>query len=107
METPQGLRTIATVWAAHLSDEAKRRFYKNWYASKKKAFVHAEQKWAGNMEEIDAKKAKIKEYCTVVRLIAHTQIGKVGLRQKKAHIMEIQINGGTVDAKVDWAVKMF
>jgi len=24
-------------------------------------------------------------------------------RQKKAHIMEIQLNGGTVPAKVDWA----
>jgi len=24
-------------------------------------------------------------------------------RQKKAHIMEIQINGGTVSEKVDWA----
>jgi len=26
----------------------------------------------------------------------------IGLRQKKAHIMEIQINGGTVADKVDW-----
>lgn len=25
------------------------------------------------------------------------------LRQKKAHVMEIQLNGGTVAAKVDWA----
>lgn len=24
-------------------------------------------------------------------------------RQKKAHIMEIQVNGGTVPEKVDWA----
>lgn len=24
-------------------------------------------------------------------------------RQKKAHIMEIQVNGGTVPQKVDWA----
>ena len=26
-----------------------------------------------------------------------------GLRQKKAHIMEIQVNGGTISDKVDWA----
>ena len=26
-------------------------------------------------------------------------------RQKKAHIMEIQLNGGTVPEKVDWAQK--
>ena len=25
------------------------------------------------------------------------------LKQKKAHIIEIQVNGGTVDEKVDWA----
>ena len=27
----------------------------------------------------------------------------VKLRQKKAHIMEIQVNGGDIAAKVDWA----
>lgn len=26
-----------------------------------------------------------------------------GVRQKKAHIMEIQVNGGSVSEKVDWA----
>lgn len=24
-------------------------------------------------------------------------------RQKKAHVMEIQVNGGTIGTKVDWA----
>ena len=28
--TPTGLRTFTTVWAEHLSDEVRRRFYKNW-----------------------------------------------------------------------------
>merc|ERR1711907_639152 len=38
-ETPRGLRSLCTVWAQHLSNECKRRFYKNWGASKnKKAF---------------------------------------------------------------------
>ncbi|KAI0215970.1 60S ribosomal protein L3 [Massospora cicadina] len=39
IETPKGLRALGTVWAQHLSDEVKRRFYKNWYLSKKKAFT--------------------------------------------------------------------
>ncbi|KAG9653459.1 hypothetical protein KCU95_g20481, partial [Aureobasidium melanogenum] len=39
IETPRGLRSLTTVWAEHLSDEVKRRFYKNWYKSKKKAFT--------------------------------------------------------------------
>ncbi|GMF00971.1 unnamed protein product [Ambrosiozyma monospora] len=31
VETPRGLRSLTTVWAEHLSDEVRRRFYKNWY----------------------------------------------------------------------------
>lgn len=31
----------------------------------------------------------------------------IPLRTKKAHIMEIQVNGGTVPEKVDWAVSHF
>ena len=31
VETPRGLRALKTVFAQHLSDECKRRFYKNWY----------------------------------------------------------------------------
>ena len=38
VETPQGLRALTTVWAEHLNEEIKRRFYKNWFKSKKKAF---------------------------------------------------------------------
>ena len=32
-KTTRGLRTLNTVWAEHLSDELKRKFYKNWYAA--------------------------------------------------------------------------
>lgn len=32
IETPRGLRVLKTIWAEHLSEECKRRFYKNWYA---------------------------------------------------------------------------
>ena len=30
IETPRGLRPIKTIFAQHLSDECRRRFYKNW-----------------------------------------------------------------------------
>merc|ERR1712098_166362 len=39
IETPRGLRALKTVWAEHIGEEAKRRFYKNWSQSKKKAFT--------------------------------------------------------------------
>jgi len=37
IRTPTGLRTLSTLWASHLSNEFKRRLYKNWYRSKKKS----------------------------------------------------------------------
>uniref|UniRef100_A0A2K5I2P4 60S ribosomal protein L3 n=1 Tax=Colobus angolensis palliatus TaxID=336983 RepID=A0A2K5I2P4_COLAP len=36
VETPRGVWTFKTVFAEHISDECKRRFYKNWHKSKKK-----------------------------------------------------------------------
>ena len=30
IQTPRGLRALKTVWAEHIGEEAKRRFYKNW-----------------------------------------------------------------------------
>merc|ERR1712078_949617 len=45
-ETPRGLKSGCTVWAQHLSNECKRRFYKNWGASeKKKAFTRYTKKY--------------------------------------------------------------
>merc|ERR1712179_256834 len=38
---------------------------------------------------------------------AHTDISKIKLRQKKAHLMEIQVNGGTVPQKVDFGYGLF
>lgn len=107
VETPTGLRTLATVWAQHISEEAKRRWYKRWYRSKKKAFTNYAKKYTENKSEIEADIAKIRKYASVVRVIAHTQMRKVNIGQKKAHIMEIQVNGGTTDAKVDFAHKLF
>merc|ERR1712080_35524 len=42
-----------------------------------------------------------------VRVLAHTQIRKTGLAQKKAHLMEIQVNGGSIADKVEFAKSHF
>lgn len=109
VETPRGLRSLTTVWAEHLSDELKRRFYKNWYRSKKKAFTKYAKKHAesGPKSSISRELERISKYCTVVRVLAHTQIRKVGLMQKKAHLMEIQVNGGSIADKVEFAKTHF
>lgn len=110
VETPHGLRSLTTVWAQHLSDECLRRFYKNWYRSKQKAFskYHKEMvKTTKGKTPIDRELERMRKYCSVIRVIAHTQIRRVGLRQKKAHIMEIQINGGTTADKVNFGYSLF
>lgn len=107
IETPRGLRSLTTVWAEHLSDEVKRRFYKNWYKSKKKAFTKYAQKYAEGSTDIARELERIKKYATVVRVLAHTQIRKTPLGQKKAHLAEIQINGGSISDKVEWAKQHF
>merc|ERR1712076_223457 len=40
---------------------------------------------------------------TTVRIIVHTQMKLLRRRQKKAHIMEVQLNGGSIADKVDFA----
>merc|ERR1712032_1517317 len=55
------------------------------------------------MGEID----RAKKYCQVIRAICHTQMSKVKIGQKKAHIKEIQVNGGTTAAKVDFVTGLF
>lgn len=106
VETPSGLRTLTTVFAEHLSEEFKRRCYKNWYRAKKKAYTKYAAKY--QTKEIDEELERIKKFCTVVRVIAHTQVKKLNLRLKKAHIMEIQVNGGKdAAAKVEFAKSLF
>merc|ERR1711879_774401 len=109
IDTPRGMRALKTVWAQHLGEECKRRFYKNWSKSKKKAFSKAQLKWGDDLgkKEIEKDLSQIKKYCSVVRLIAHTQQKILRRRQKKAHIMEIQINGGSIAEKVDFARDLF
>jgi large subunit ribosomal protein L3e len=75
VETPRGLRTFKTIFAEHISDECKRRFYKNWHKSKKKAFTKYCKKWQDDMgkKQLEKDFSSMKKYCQVIRIIAHTQ----------------------------------
>jgi large subunit ribosomal protein L3e len=109
VKTPRGLRSLGNLWASHLSDEVKRRFYKNWYRSKKKAFsrYEANQKTDGKQKN-DAMEDKLSKHCQIIRVLAHTNISATALKQKKAHLMEIQVNGGaSTKAKVEYAKTLF
>jgi len=108
VKTPKGLKAVTTVWAQHLSEELKRRYYKNWYRSKKKAFSHYVKKYEKDSgKSIEAAIKKIVKSSSIIRVICHTQVKKIGLRLKKAHIMEIQVNGGDTKTKVKYAQDLF
>jgi len=106
IETPNGLRALTTVWASHLQQQILRRFYKNWYRSKKKAFTKCNAGGKPNANN-ERELAKMKKYCKVIRVLAHSDVVKLPIAQKTAHLMEIQINGGDVAAKVDFGVGLF
>merc|ERR1712137_396713 len=103
--TPKGLRALRTVWAEHIGEDCRRRFYKNWYKSKKKAFTKAPKKWSDDLGKkvIEKDLKALKKHAVSVRAIAHTQMKLLHQRQKKSHIMEIQVNGGTIAQKIEWA----
>jgi len=111
IETPRGPRALTSVWAGHMAEECKRRFYRNWFKAKHKAFTKYQKRWSeaskDGGEPMAAELERIKKCCYCVRAICHTQIKKVKIGQKKAHIKEIQVNGGTVAEKVDFVKGLF
>merc|ERR1719454_1801968 len=110
VQTPRGLRALTTVWAQNLPQSVIRRFYKNYHVASRKAFTNYSKRYdekADSKRHVNRDIQRIKKYCQVVRVICSTQIEKAKLRQRKAHVMEIQVNGGSVVEKVDWAVSKF
>jgi large subunit ribosomal protein L3e len=108
-ETTKGLRTLKTVFAAHLDEQFKRRVYRNWYRAKKTAFskyAKAFEAKAGGSKRFTDDLEHIAKNAQVVRVIAHSDLTKLNLRQKKAHVLEIQVNGGTVAKKVEFAKEL-
>lgn len=97
---------VSAQWRGHLvSFTAAADLWSVRYKCKKKAFTKASKKWQDELgrKSIEKDFKKMIRYCSVIRVIAHTQMKLLKQRQKKAHIMEIQVNGGTIEDKVKWA----
>merc|ERR1712195_434507 len=111
IKTPRGLRTLATVYAQNLPNGVIRRFYKNYHVAKRNAFKnYKKNKYtedAKSKDHVSRDINRITKYCSVVRVLTCTQIEKLKFRQRKSHIMEIQLNGGSVADKVNWAKDHF
>jgi large subunit ribosomal protein L3e len=77
------MRALSTVWAANLEEAVKRRMYKNWMNAKKKAFTKYAEKHKHADEHKDSIARtlnRLKKYCTTVRVLCATQIGKLHFR---------------------------
>ncbi|KAL7715027.1 60S ribosomal protein L3 [Entamoeba marina] len=108
-KTSTGMRAISSLFAEHVADEFKRRYYKRWFKSSKKAFsVHTEQFNDVKRQALRKRTIRILETkCDVIRLICHTQMKLVPLKQKKAEVMEVQINGGSIQEKIQFGLGLF
>lgn len=101
-ETPNGLQAVTTAWASIVSNEVKRNYYSKWIVSKPhKAFANLAEK--NQKGELENRLKQLKAEATVIRLVAHTQQQGLAIGRKKAFIAEIQVNGGNIAAKVDFA----
>lgn len=98
-KTVNGLRRLPAVVAPYVSDGVLRRVFGNRYLEGSKA----EGFNADGMSESRIEAIKTRAHS--VRVLVQTQptmIKSLGL--KKAHIAELQVNGGSVCEKVEWAL---
>ncbi|CAN8240851.1 unnamed protein product [Cochlearia groenlandica] len=92
VKTPRGLRKLCTVWDQNLSEEvkclreSKEKAYVNYYSETQQA----------TQQDIQSLLEKMKKYSTVIRVLVHTD-------QNKTHFNELQVNGGVISNKVNYA----
>ena len=60
--------------------------------AKKKAFTKYSKKYSDGQKTIEEELNAMKKHCAAIRVLAHTQISKIHIGQKKAHLMEIQVS---------------
>jgi large subunit ribosomal protein L3e len=104
IETPRGLKKIATVFAEHLDESCIRRFYKH-YRGKDKFRAFKKYQKADNWKNMMQKKIPfLKKRAAVIRVLVHPKMRDLNLGIFKAPLIEVQVNGGNVEQKVQWAV---
>merc|ERR1711976_137730 len=78
-------------------------------ASKKRAFCKVAKNYNSEKAQSTRKQklAALTNKACVIRVIAHTQVRKMKMGRKKADVIEIQVNGGSVADKVAFAQGLF
>ncbi len=102
--TPNGLKRTKYILANYLSEAVLRRLYKKYsdplYKEEKENFNPS------NTGYTDEDLEELREKSEIIRILAHTQPSKISsLKTKKASILEIQVNGGSVTEKIEWALE--
>jgi len=99
-QSVKGLVRTKTIMAEHLSENLLRRMFSKKFVPGMK-YTDLRKNVSYSQEDVD----ELKKTSDVVRVLVHSQVCKIkSIRQKKAHISEIQINGGSVSDKVDFAL---
>uniref|UniRef100_A0A3Q2R4I0 Ribosomal protein L3 like n=1 Tax=Fundulus heteroclitus TaxID=8078 RepID=A0A3Q2R4I0_FUNHE len=98
IQTVRGLRALKTIFV-------RCRLYRNWcgHWSKKKAFTNYSMKWQdeAGIKQLERDFNLIKKYCLVIGVVVLSQMRLFPIKQKKAHIMEVQLMG---DPYPKWTV---
>jgi len=82
-----------------MGEECKMKFYKKCSSSSRRPSRIFAPRWPMTEKDLN----QMKKYFTSVRVILHTQMEICRRRQKKAHVMEVQLYGGSIADKVDFA----
>jgi large subunit ribosomal protein L3e len=105
IQTPRGLKKVKSLFAEHLDESAIRRFYRRYRGKDNfKAFTKYQKK-----ENWEKTKTKVLDYlkrrAQVIRVVMHPKMKDIPhIGVLKAPLIENQVNGGTVEQKIEWAV---
>ncbi len=108
LETPRGLKKVKSLFAEHLDESVIRRFYKRYPGKEHYKAFKDYQKPENWRKTVDTVLPVLRKRASVIRVLAHPKmrdiqhVGKI-----KAPLMEIQVNGGSVEQKIDWAFNHF
>lgn len=103
-DTPRGLKKIKTVFAEHLDESVIRRFYRR-YRGKDNYKAFTKYQKPENWKKTVTKGINLmKKRADVVRVLCHPKMSDIKHVGKiKAPLIEIQVNGGSVEEKLVWA----
>jgi len=96
VKTVKGMKKLTSAWANHVSDGVIRRLDKNYFKNQKKNRIPLAKR-KDQAAQIDL----LKQNANVIRAIMHTQPELIKqLNTKKVHMLEVQVNGGSIDEKI-------